>query len=105
MMLKNEGERARIRGIQPEMIFALMVANEVYKKYGYELTVTSIAELSPGRKKGSRHLSGYAVDLRTRDMSHAHQNKIWLDISEALGPDYDVILESNHIHIEFDPEP
>lgn len=26
------------------------------------------------------------------------------DIQAAIGPDYDVIVESNHIHLEFDPK-
>lgn len=103
--LKNEGDRARIRGIQPEMLFALMVAESVYRGMGSELVVTSVGELSNSRVKGSKHLSGYAVDLRVRDMDTPTREAVSWDIRQKLGSDYDVVLESNHIHIEFDPEP
>ena len=52
--------------------------------------------------KNSRHYKNEAIDIRTRDMSEQNKinTKIWLKV--WLGKNYDVILESDHIHIEYD---
>lgn len=104
LSLKNEGNRARIGGLKPEILFAVMAANEIYALAGgYDCVITSGTEPGPNRVKGSKHLVGYAVDLRTRDLDN--KDEVYNDLVDALGPDYDVILESNHLHIEFDPQP
>ena len=44
------------------------------------------------------------IYIRTRDMSEQNKvlTKVWL--KKWLGMNYDVILESDHIHIEYDPK-
>jgi hypothetical protein len=54
--------------------------------------------------KGSKHYTGEAIDLRTRDLDKETRKSIVEDLRHELGNDYDVILESNHIHVEYDPE-
>jgi len=62
--------------------------------------VTSLAESRHG--KGSRHYSGLAVDLRIWDLkSPAVACK---EIAGRLGLEFDVVLEKDHIHIEYDPD-
>ena len=103
--IKNEGNRARVRGIQPETVLAMQIVGSIFTKLtqGRDMVVTSACELGDFRKKGSRHLSGYAFDLRTRGLSDELIAVIAREAREALGPDYDVVDEGNHIHIEFDP--
>jgi len=104
--IKNEGERARAGGIQPENVLAINVAYSVYKDNSVpDMVVTSLGEIFDGRRKGSRHLWGFAFDLRTRGLAQSQAIRIADQLREALGSDYDVVLESNHIHVEFDPEP
>lgn len=55
-------------------------------------------------KTDSLHYSGKAIDLRTRDMDTGIARKVTRDIQNELGRDYDVILEHNHIHLEYDPD-
>lgn len=50
---------------------------------------------------GSRHYSGEAVDLRSRDVK-APQALV-RELKDTLGADFDVVLEADHIHLEFDP--
>ncbi len=88
-------------GTQPEILSAIEKANKVYSDLGSELVITSLGEGK--HKKGSLHPKGMAVDLRTRDLSKANQKAAVVRLKETLGSDYDVVLEKNHIHVEFDP--
>jgi hypothetical protein len=53
---------------------------------------------------GSLHFSGQAVDLRTRDVPAGDMQKLLARIRECVGGDYDVILEIDHLHVEFQPK-
>jgi hypothetical protein len=98
-------EGVRIHGLRAEMLVALMVAEGVYRANGHQLVVTSAIDGKHSR--GSRHYSGLAVDLRTRnipvpegfDPKEVHGTIRDL-IAKNLGPDFDVVLESDHIHLE-----
>ena len=53
----------------------------------------------------SFHYKGAAIDLRTRDIASQSKRREYRDaIAARLGPQWDVILESDHIHVEFDPD-
>lgn len=92
----------RIHGIAPEMVVALMAADGVYRANGAELVVTSVADGVHSR--GSKHYIGHAVDLRTRHIKPQVAVKVRNELAEALGADFDVVLEGDHIHVEFDPK-
>lgn len=65
---------------------------------GYDVTVTSGCEGK--HAPGSSHYQGKAWDLRTRDFPGSADT--WVDrMSRALGDRYFVLLESNHIHIQW----
>jgi hypothetical protein len=53
--------------------------------------------------KGSRHYSDQALDLRTRDLTPAQIQAWAVEIRRRLGAGYDVVVESDHIHVEHDP--
>lgn len=59
---------------------------------------------------GSKHYTGNAIDVGIRSSStfqffaKAIQLALVAAIKAVLGPDYDVVLESDHIHIEHDPK-
>ncbi len=96
---------ASIRGISGEITFALYVAASVYARLGYDIVVTSGTEGFRGdgiHGDTSLHYDGQAVDLRIRHMINDDAAKAVEQIAEALGDEYDVVLESNHIHLEFD---
>lgn len=91
----------RASGIRPEMILGLMAAETVYRELGHELVVTSITDGKHSRT--SLHYAGQAVDLRTRDMGEQTAKTARDMISISLPDDYDCILETNHIHLEWQP--
>ncbi len=92
--------------MRSEILIALIVANDVYKDFGYDMVVTSINDSSHGRK--SLHYPGLAVDLRTKHVrTDNEKEQITKMIRSYLTTDYDVVLEQlgkkhEHIHIEFD---
>ena len=64
----------------------------------YSITITSGCDGK--HKPTSMHYSGNAVDIRTRDADFSL--KKWVKrIRDKLGTRYTVILETNHIHIQF----
>jgi hypothetical protein len=79
-----------------------MVAHDVYEAagQGHRFMVTSVTD---GKHMvGSFHYRGLAVDLR---LPEAHlASKVAQDLSQALGNEFDVVFEKDHIHIEYDPD-
>jgi hypothetical protein len=101
MMIKKGVNPA---GIRPELLVALIVANGVWAKHGEELVVTSLNDSK--HSKTSLHYAGQGADLRTRYFSNEEAEEVAQDLRDALGnsPDYDIIVESNHIHMEWQPK-
>ena len=90
-----------VRGIQPEILLAIQEAREVYRDLcNAHLIITSL--LDGKHMKGSKHYDGLAVDLRIRHLHEPDRARVAEAINRALGPQYDVVLESDHIHIELD---
>jgi len=91
----------RIRAMQPPVVLAIQVAAGAYEEYGMpEMTVTSICE--GHHKRGSAHYSGRAFDLRIWGVGAPED--LTKDIKHLLGEEFDVILEKDHIHVEYDPK-
>lgn len=60
------------------------------------VTYTTNGEHSPN----SRHYSGDAIDLRNRDLTPQQQRQMINELRQDLGPNYRVINEEDHIHIQ-----
>ena len=60
------------------------------------------AGLDGKHKKGSKHYKGRALDFRTRQLDDPQAFTV--EIRTKLGDAYDVVLESTHLHIEYDPK-
>jgi hypothetical protein len=98
---------ADLKGIKPEAQHAIEVVDEIYKSFGQILVITSGTEGYDGdgvHKSGSLHYSGYAFDCRTRYFDSARVQTVAKAIREKLGRDYDVLVEKDHIHVEYDPK-
>lgn len=85
------------------MLLALSRIEQIYNKFGYSLVVTSTDD--GHHKVGSLHYHGLAADIRSRELSDADRDSIVHAISTRLtdlDPNYQVIVESTHIHVEYD---
>jgi len=90
-----------VAGVRPEIVLAMQITASVLQEMGEKLVVTSCLE---GRhERNSLHYAGLAFDLRTRTLK-VDPSEVTGRLREALGPEYDVVLEPDHIHVEFQPE-
>lgn len=93
-----------VGGVQPETVVAMNVVGNIFARRKKTMVVTSLTDGAEWRTKQSLHPKGYAFDLRIWDFpTLADQEALVEEIALALGDEYDVVLESDHIHIEFDP--
>ncbi len=74
------------------------VAVIVWEIERQELVITSTYE--GNHSEGSLHYCDEAVDIRSWEKAR----KVRDYIKTELGPDYDVVPASDHIHIEYDPK-
>lgn len=98
-MIKNS---ARIFGMRPEMVLAYVIADRIYQRHGADAVITSL--IDDKHSKGSFHYNGLGMDLRTKNLNSSQVHIVHEKLKHALGPDFDVILESHHIHVEFQPK-
>ena len=88
-------------GLRAEALLAIHVVDQVYREFGHELVVTSINDGKHG--DNSYHYRGLAFDCRTRYFSSPQMaDDVAFAVRRKLGRLYDVVVESDHIHVEFD---
>ena len=73
-----------------------------YRNQEVDLVITSA--LRPWDRK-SKHSKGLAIDIRTYNLVTQEEiKKVHAKLVRELKEYYDVILENDHIHIEYDPK-
>jgi hypothetical protein len=85
-----------------EVWFAVGIAAAVYRERGWKCIITSLRD--GHHLPTSLHYArpGRAVDLRTRDLPTDQLQSLARQLQALLQPmGYTVILESNHLHIQF----
>ena len=93
-------DSVRFKDAKQAIVFATIVAEQVYVKYGYQFVITS---WNDGKHMAnSFHYKDSAFDCRTRHVSPGHLHKIKDEIANTLPDGFDVILEKDHTHIEAD---
>lgn len=91
--------------LQPQMVVALLVLERVYQGLcgaQYELTITSGKDGK--HMAASLHYRGLALDTRTSDVPAGKRETLARNAQLALGDEFDVVLEKDHLHTEFDPD-
>lgn len=89
--------------LTPQGALLAVVVDQVYAANG--ITACVITSGDDGKHKvNSKHYVGRALDFRTRDFTVAKADKIRAEAQAALGRDFDIVLEPDHIHAEFDPK-
>lgn len=90
------------KSLTSPIIRAISVIMGEWTSEGEVATVTSASDGK--HKRGSLHYKDSAIDIRVRGISSEKIVKLVKRISLILGPDYDVVLEPDHIHVEWDPK-
>ncbi len=99
MLLK---QNVKINGLRPELLLAIVIVNDVYKHFDEELVITAITDGI--HSKTSLHYVGFAFDCRIWYFDKNEIPQVVKMIKEALTDEFDVVLEKDHIHIEFQPK-
>ena len=94
-----------LRGLQPQMAIAYTIACQVYAKVTgnpYACVITSGSDGKHG--PNSLHYKGKALDLRINTIPQELLPTVHKELKWALGPQFDLVLEPDHFHVEFDPK-
>lgn len=93
----------QLLGIRPEVAFVMPFVYDVAKRFLGGLVVTSACDGQ--HMRGSHHYKGCAIDIRTRTAATPEHIDAAVELlRDELGPDFDVVRETDHIHLEFDPK-
>ena len=91
-----------IAGIRPELMIGVNVFQELFHTLlSHEMTITSVVDGKHSHT--SLHYNGSAFDIRTRDLNDGEAEKIVKEAKKRLTRDFDILLESDHIHVEYQP--
>lgn len=109
-----------MHGLGIEMVPIIFAAEQAWKDHGEELVITSA--LDGKHSKKSKHYHGHALDFRTWYFTVENMPKVMEDFKKVLTnilkwnkffnsfgeplqlEDYDIVLESTHLHVEYDPK-
>lgn len=99
--LKSGTNGARI-GSENAAAFFFVCVERVFDKRGIECVIT--AGIDGKHMPGSLHYKSFAWDVRTNTLPAAQVDDIRIELKTRLGDDYDVVVEGDHLHAEFDPK-
>lgn len=94
-------EGVSVLGLKPEITCIFPAIERVYDKLGKNAAITSGTE---GKHSAySRHYVGLAVDLRTYYFNKEEIGTAAYQLKRAIGEDYNVRVEKDHIHVSYKP--
>lgn len=100
MLALKEG--VDIKKVQPEIVIGIAIVASCFADLKYHCTVTACRDGK--HMEGSLHYKGFAVDIRSRDIRNENGAALMATCKEALGAQFDLVIESDHWHLEFDPK-
>jgi len=97
------GVGVSLRDLKPQAVVGLLVCDRIYAAHGQAMTVTSVNDSS--HMVRSKHYEGRAFDLRINDLPAEVREQIGVELQHELTPlGFDVVIESDHFHVEHDPK-
>jgi hypothetical protein len=91
-----------ITGIKEPTIIMIHHVADAFAAAGYDTVVTSVVDGK--HMTDSLHYDGCAADFRTRHVKTKKElTAILADAKKRCGNAYDIIIETDHIHGEFQP--
>jgi len=103
MLIHISAGGVNLTSLHPSMRKVFKATTKVWNNESYGEPV--ITETWGGRHSaGSFHPFGRALDFRLPVKNKVILKSLVKELRTKLGEDYDVVLESTHIHIEYDPK-
>lgn len=90
--------------VQPVIAAALPLIDKIHLDViGRDAIITSGTD---GKHKvNSLHYKGLAIDLRVFDLTKLQRKQLTEELRQELGDkNWDIVLEPDHIHAEYDPK-
>ena len=95
-----------LANLTPQMALAALVVDSVFRRGGYDATITSGSD---GDHKGlpvvgdtrDPHYTGKAFDIRTSDLKPEEIPTVIQALQVCLGPEFVVIREADHLHLQW----
>ena len=93
------------RGIRPELVLGLVIANQVFSIHGgVDCVVTHLTD--GAHMVGSQHYVGMAADLRSHHVPELKLGVLFAELQKALPPHYTVLWEDRdspnaHFHLHY----
>ena len=84
------------------MLLVWLVVDSLWADAGSEAVITSGRDGVHSQR--SKHYTGQALDFRTNTLTSQEVQRLAQECRDILGNDYDVVVEANHLHIEYDPK-
>jgi hypothetical protein len=100
MMMLKVG--VKLERLTPQMVLGHTIIGQAIAEAGFRCVITSGSD--GDHMVGSLHYAGNALDYRTRAMTGVQQAALAKTCRERLGADFDVVLEADHLHVEYDPK-
>jgi hypothetical protein len=99
--------------VQWRTLQAMVITEEIYDEEDAVLVITSLTDgqhgdggpAQPGKADHTLHDDGLAFDARTRQLSLNTVTSIHGKMLQRLPKGWQVIVEADHIHAEWDPQP
>jgi len=92
----------RLLGMKPELLFGLGELRQVFARHGWEMVIT--CGIDGSHSNASLHYAGCAADLRSSFVPKDQQEALRKEMQDCLPTDFDVILEPDHYHVEWQPK-
>ena len=90
-----------ICNLSPQMAVAVAVLQSAFRE-----TLSAALTITSGRDGNHRHVLHYvgqALDFRIHNLTTSDMDRVEGLCQGLLGEQYDVVLENDHLHVEFDP--
>ena len=99
-MISLKDNSVSLGSLTTQALLGIVITKAVLADIGADLVITSIADGE--HSWNSKHYSGNAWDVRTWFV--LDKESAATKLRAALGHHYDVVVEEDHIHIEYDPK-
>lgn len=90
-----------IAKLTPQMAMGYTIIMAVGRELSIDVIVTSGDDGK--HMENSKHYDGNALDFRIRHVDANRRRFFQKAVQEALGSNFDVVLEPTHLHVEYDP--
>ena len=94
-------EDVHIGVVSPKLPYMWGQVSLLSEEYGFDTVVTSVRDGT--HMEGSKHYTGEASDFRIWWFTDKLLRDFARELQRRLGKEWDVVIESSHLHVEYDP--